>query len=195
VEFFTDPGNVRAGAYVGEDAQMRVSRTGAVSFGAGDGTAQAARLTSATTQTDAGYIVEVRIDMLDHNAASPFLGLEYEVNDGSGGHRVSNIGWALNTGDAYQMTTRWGVGQLMPLVTPPPSCDAGTHLDADTNACVPDGVVGDFGAITAVPGPEPKFLAGDIVSYEGQLWVALTNVNGKGQTPGKNSKFWAPYAG
>jgi hypothetical protein len=50
--------------------------------------------------------------------------------------------------------------------------------------------VGDFGAITAQPGPDHKFAPGDVVAYNGHYWQAITQVNGKGQTPGKNPTFW-----
>jgi Leucine-rich repeat (LRR) protein len=57
----------------------------------------------------------------------------------------------------------------------------------------PKGYVGDYNALIPAQGPPPTFHAGDIVSYNGQYWIALKTINGKGQTPGKNSNFWAPY--
>lgn len=115
VEIFTDPGNAKNGSYRSDDAQMRISADNKTSFGAGDtDEAQQARLTSATSRTDHGYIVEARIDLKDGNAGlGAFEGLDYEVNDGTNGARTANFGWAEQTGNAYQTTSRWGVGELV----------------------------------------------------------------------------------
>ncbi|HEY0119461.1 MAG TPA: endo-1,4-beta-xylanase, partial [Cellulomonas sp.] len=113
VEIFTDPGNAKNGSYRPDDAQMRISADNVVSFGAGDEAAQAARLTSATARTATGYVVEARIDLLDQAGPGTFQGVDYEVNDGTGGARTSNVGWAEQTGSAYQTTARWGVARLV----------------------------------------------------------------------------------
>ena len=115
VEIFTDPGNAKNGSYRPDDAQMRINADNATSFGAGDtDAAQQARLTSATSLTPTGYIVEARIDMKDGNTGvGAFEGLDYEVNDGTNGARTANFGWAEPTGTAYQTTARWGVGELV----------------------------------------------------------------------------------
>jgi len=115
VEIFTDPGNAKNGSYRADDAQMRIGANGDVSFGGGDTeAAQQARLQDAVSTTDHGYIVEARIDLKDGNTGiGAFEGLDYEVNDGAGGARVANYGWAEQTGAAYQTTSRWGVGELV----------------------------------------------------------------------------------
>ena len=114
VEIFTDLGNAKNGSYRADDAQMRISVDNAISFGAGDTEdAQAARLTSATSRTATGYIVEARIDMKDSTGVGKFEGVDYEVNDGTNGARTANFGWAEQTGTAYETTSRWGVAQLV----------------------------------------------------------------------------------
>jgi endo-1,4-beta-xylanase len=114
VEIFTDLGNAKNGSYRADDAQMRISAAGAVSFGAGDSeAAQQARLTSATSRTATGYRVEARIDLKDTTGVGKFEGIDYEVNDGTAGARTANFGWAEQTGSAYQTTSRWGVAKLI----------------------------------------------------------------------------------
>jgi endo-1,4-beta-xylanase len=113
VEIFTDLGNAKNGSYRADDAQMRISADNAVSFGAGDSeAAQQARLTSATSRTATGYLVEARIDLKDTTGVGKFEGVDYEVNDGTAGARTANFGWAEQTGSAYQTTSRWGVAKL-----------------------------------------------------------------------------------
>ncbi|GAA4179520.1 endo-1,4-beta-xylanase [Gryllotalpicola koreensis] len=113
VEIFTDLGNAKNGSYRSADAQMRISADNAVSFGAGDSEdVQKARLTSATSRTATGYLVEARIDLKDSTGVGKFEGLDYEVNDGTAGARTANFGWAEQTGTAYQTTSRWGVAEL-----------------------------------------------------------------------------------
>jgi endo-1,4-beta-xylanase len=134
VEIFTDLGNAKNGAYRADDAQMRISADNAVSFGAGDSeAAQQARLTSATSRTATGYIVEARIDLKDTTGVGRFEGVDYEVNDGTAGARTANFGWAEQTGSAYQTTARWGVAELTgqtkvaPIVTTQPSAITAAH--------------------------------------------------------------------
>ncbi|MCL2544128.1 MAG: endo-1,4-beta-xylanase [Microbacteriaceae bacterium] len=114
VEIFTDPGNVKNGAYLTSDAQMRINVDNATSFGAGDTEAnQEARLESATSRTATGYIVEARIDLgTGVTGVGTFQGVDYEVNDGTNGARTANFGWAEQTGTAYETTARWGVAEL-----------------------------------------------------------------------------------
>ncbi|AYG02535.1 endo-1,4-beta-xylanase [Gryllotalpicola protaetiae] len=132
VEIFTDLGNAKNGSYRADDAQMRISADNAVSFGAGDSEdAQQARLTSATSRTATGYIVEARIDLKDTTGVGKFEGVDYEVNDGTAGARTANFGWAEQTGTAYQTTSRWGVAELegpalaAPAVTTQPASASG----------------------------------------------------------------------
>ncbi|MHA7985807.1 endo-1,4-beta-xylanase [Rathayibacter sp. CAU 1779] len=137
VEIFTDLGNAKNGSYRADDAQMRISVDNAVSFGAGDAeSAQQARLTSATSLTATGYIVEARIDLKDSTGVGRFEGVDYEVNDGTNGARTANVGWAEQTGTAYETTSRWGVAELggpakmAPVVTLQP-VDVVAHKNAN----------------------------------------------------------------
>ena len=84
-----------------------------MSFGTGDDAAQRARLTSATTLTDGGYRVEAAIDLLSYGGPGTFHGLDFQVNDASGGARTAVRNWADPTGTGYQSTARWGVGRLV----------------------------------------------------------------------------------
>jgi endo-1,4-beta-xylanase len=138
VEIFTDLGNAKNGSYRADDAQMRISVDNAISFGAGDSEdAQRARLTSATSRTSTGYIVEARIDMKDSTGVGRFEGVDYEVNDGTNGARTSNVGWAEQTGTAYETTSRWGVAELVaPLEVAPVVTLQPADVTAQKNAIV-----------------------------------------------------------
>ncbi len=118
VEIYVDGGNAKNGGYRADDTQIRISAENAVSFGTGDEAAQRARLTSATTPTDGGYRVEAAIDLLSYGGPGTFHGLDFQVNDASGGARTAVRNWADPTGAGYQSTARWGVGRLV--VADPP---------------------------------------------------------------------------
>jgi endo-1,4-beta-xylanase len=113
VEIYVDGGNAKNGGYRTDDTQIRISAQNVVSFGTGDEAAQRARLTSATTPTDGGYRVEAAIDLLSYGGPGTFHGLDFQVNDATGGTRTSVRNWADPTGAGYQSTARWGVGQLV----------------------------------------------------------------------------------
>jgi endo-1,4-beta-xylanase len=113
VEIYVDGGNAKNGGYRADDMQIRVSARNAASFGTGDEAAQRARLTSATTLTDGGYRVEAAIDLLSYGGPGTFHGLDFQVNDASGGARTAVRNWADPTGTGYQSTARWGVGRLV----------------------------------------------------------------------------------
>ncbi len=148
VEVFLDPGNTKNGAYLGDDAQIRISAENVVSFGAGSSDAE--RIESATTYTDTGYIVEASITLLGEGGEGTFQGVDFQVNDGDAGTRTSVRTWAEPTGTGYQTTARWGVVRLVGSVEPPaPVCDrtieggaSGTVLVLGGTTCVaPDAVV------------------------------------------------------
>ncbi|HEX5996969.1 MAG TPA: endo-1,4-beta-xylanase [Jiangellales bacterium] len=129
VELFIDAGNAKNGPYRAQDAQMRINVDNVRSFGTGDAAAQAARLTSATSRTDTGYIVELAVTMMGTNAPGAFHGLDFQVNDGSPregqatGARTAVHTWAEPTGTGFQTTARWGVGQLVgPAAPQVPDC-------------------------------------------------------------------------
>jgi endo-1,4-beta-xylanase len=167
VEIFTDPGNAKNGSYRPDDAQMRINANNVVSFGTGDEAAQTARLTSATSRTATGYIVEARIDLLDYAGVGTFQGVDYEVNDGTNGARTANFGWAEQTGTAYQTTSRWGVGRLV--IAPP----AITTQPADQTVKASGSVTFTAGAVSV----EPLTVR----------WQSRQGVNGWQDVPGATS--------
>lgn len=113
VEFFVDAANLKNGPYTPTDTQVRISADNVLSFGTGDEATQRARVTSATQRLDGGYVVEAAIDMLGKGGAGTFQGLDFQVNDASGGVRRAVHTWAEPTGTGYQTTARWGVGQFV----------------------------------------------------------------------------------
>ncbi|AYF98192.1 endo-1,4-beta-xylanase [Protaetiibacter intestinalis] len=113
VEIFVDPGNAKNGSYRYDDSQIRISATNTQSFGTGDEAFQAGRVQSATSAIDGGYVVEAAIDLDDYVALGALQGLDFQVNDASGGSRTGIANWADPTGAGYQSTARWGVGELV----------------------------------------------------------------------------------
>ncbi len=113
LELFVDPGNAKNGSYTDQDAQLRISADNVHSFGTGDPVAQESRLHSATSRTATGYVVEVAVTLLGSGGPGTFQGLDFQVNDGTGGSRTSVHSWAEPTGSGYQTTARWGVGELV----------------------------------------------------------------------------------
>ena len=100
------------------DSQIRIGADGAISFGTGDAEEQAARLSSAVALTDVGYTVEAAISLAGTGGPATFHGLDFQVNDASGGERIGVVNWANPTGLGYSSTSHWGVGQL--IETPAP---------------------------------------------------------------------------
>jgi len=126
VEVYVDAGNAKNGAYRDLDTQIRVSAENALSFGTGDEAAQRARVTSATTRTADGYVVELAVDLGDQGGEGTFHGLDVQVNDASGGARTAIRNWADPSGAGYQSTARWGVARLVG--------EAGTAVALDVEA-------------------------------------------------------------
>lgn len=161
VEFFVDAGNYKNGSYRYDDTQIRISADNVVSFGTGDEAFQRARVTSETRRTDDGYVVEAAIALQEEGGEGTFHGLDFQVNDASGGARQAVRTWAEPTGTGYQTTARWGVGQLVtaddvvpptptPAPTPTEPGDNGAGGDDDTtgggatdNGAVDDGTSGN----------------------------------------------------
>lgn len=121
VEFFLDPVNAKSGTYNPEDGQYRVNFENAVTI-SGDAPVQD-RLTSGTSVTDAGYIVEVAIELGYQPEAGQLIGLELQVNDATNGVRNSVRTWSDPTGRSFQNTSRWGVARLVGAEDPAPECD------------------------------------------------------------------------
>lgn len=133
VEVFLDAGNYRNGPYRYDDTQIRINLENVVSFGTGDETFQRNRLTSATSVTADGYLVEASISLLEEGGPGTFHGLDFQVNDGTDGARTSVRTWADPTGLGYQSTARWGVAQLVETYVPP-VIDPAISLGADVVA-------------------------------------------------------------
>jgi endo-1,4-beta-xylanase len=113
VELYVDPGNAKNGSYRYDDSQIRISAANEVSFGTGDEAFQRGRVQSATATIDGGYLVEAAITLGDAAALGSFQGLDFQVNDASGGARTGISNWADPSGAGYQSTARWGVGELV----------------------------------------------------------------------------------
>lgn len=120
VEIYVDPGNAKNGPYRYDDTQIRISADNVASFGTGDVAFQEGRLTSATARVEGGYVVEAAISLLEYGGEGTFHGLDFQVNDASGGARTGIRNWADPTGAGYQSTAHWGVGQL---VAAPDACE------------------------------------------------------------------------
>ncbi|WP_164863474.1 endo-1,4-beta-xylanase [Agromyces sp. LHK192] len=120
VEVYVDAGNAKNGSYRYDDTQIRISAANAVSFGTGDEAFQRARVQSATTTVEGGYVVEAAIGLLEYGGAGTFHGLDFQVNDASGGQRTAIRNWADPTGAGYQTTAHWGVGRLIAAADPEP---------------------------------------------------------------------------
>ncbi|AVT37275.1 hypothetical protein C6W10_13290 [Plantactinospora sp. BB1] len=113
VEIYVDGGNVKNGPYRYDDTQIRINAENGVSFGTGDEAFQRGRLTSATVRTETGYTVEAAISLLEYGGLGTFHGLDFQVNDATGGTRTAIRNWADQLGTGYQTTSRWGVGRLV----------------------------------------------------------------------------------
>lgn len=143
VELYVDGGNFKNGSFRYDDTQIRISAENAVSFGTGDEAFQRGRVQSATSLVDGGYVVEAAISLLEYGGQGTFHGLDFQVNDASGGQRTSIRNWADPSGAGYQSTARWGVGQLVGPAAPeeivnltPPSI-AGKAVKGETLRAVP----------------------------------------------------------
>ena len=148
VEIFVNPGNTKAGAYGADDSQLRINVDNLVSFGTGDEAAQAARLTSATTRVDGGYVVEASIGLAGQGGLGTVQGLDLQVNDATAGARTAVRSWADPTGTGYQSTARWGSVRLVappvvldPKVSAPPLALAGRPMRVDVSGFRPGSTV------------------------------------------------------
>jgi len=129
VEIYVDAGNAKNGAYRAQDMQLRVSAENAVSFGTGDEAAQRARVTTAVSRADGGYVVEAAVDLLGLGGEGTVHGLDVQVNDAAGGARAAIRNWADPSGTGYQSTARWGVARLVGAAEPvlPVAVEAATR--------------------------------------------------------------------
>jgi hypothetical protein len=150
VEIYVDAGNVKNGSYRFDDTQIRINFNNVTSFGTGDEAFQANRLTSATNVVADGYVVEASVSLLEAGGAGTFHGLDFQVNDASGGVRTSIRNWADPTGLGYQSTSRWGVGRLLARddTVPELTFDSPLHLTA-TDADGYHGLTAEIAGVTA----------------------------------------------
>ena len=151
LEIFVDPGNFKNGSYRYDDTQLRISAANSVSVGTGDEAFQLNRLESATRLTDGGYVVEAAIRLGDAGGVGTFHGLDFQVNDASGGARTSVRSWADPTGLGYQSTARWGVGQLVAADVPAgelPGTGGGVGTTPGNGTGAGNGTVGGAGVGT-----------------------------------------------
>jgi endo-1,4-beta-xylanase len=217
VEMCVDPGNAKNGPYRAEDAQIRINADNVTSFGTGDAAAQQARLTSATTRTATGYIVEASIDLLSYGGLNSFQGLDFQVNDGSPregqatGARTAVHTWAEPTGTGYQTTARWGVGKLVaPKV--PAWAAATVYYEGDevtyngsvwqatwwTQYTAPGDPNGSWQEMAYAPDGTPLwtpsriFIGGNTAIYQGKTWKALWWT--RNQLPGNPTGPWQEIA-
>ena len=115
------------------DAQFRVSRAGAHSFGMGLGWAMPLRIASVVEDngTD-GYRVMVAIQMRtgtghqvgqweSHGGLGTVHGFDLQVNDARNGSRAAVRSWANPTDQGWASTTNWGVMQLVDALEVTPS--------------------------------------------------------------------------
>ncbi|MDR2930735.1 MAG: endo-1,4-beta-xylanase [Propionibacteriaceae bacterium] len=121
VEIYIDRGNQKNGSYLDTDTQFRISADNQISYGTGDQDLQASLITSATHETDHGYMVEAAIELSGLGGADSFQGMDFQVNDATNGARTAIHNWADPTNAGYQSNAHWGVGRLVPasVVTPP----------------------------------------------------------------------------
>jgi len=124
VEVFLDLGNAKNGEYrPWHDIQVRVSRDGDVTFGAGEPGRQAQRVSDVSVvDFPGGYVVELAIGLwtinehqsrVDYGGLNTFQGFDVQVNDAVGGERTSVHSWANPTDQGFQDTSRWGVIDLV----------------------------------------------------------------------------------
>ncbi|WP_198586919.1 endo-1,4-beta-xylanase [Glycomyces xiaoerkulensis] len=112
VELFLNPGNTRTGGYDESDGQYRVNYENVVSVGANG--PDAGEITSATSQVDGGYLVEVSIELASEFAeVGVEQGLELQVNDAADGERTAVHTWYDPTGQSWNTNADWGIAELV----------------------------------------------------------------------------------
>ncbi|MBO3088692.1 endo-1,4-beta-xylanase [Cellulomonas dongxiuzhuiae] len=196
VEVYLDAGNAKNGAYRPQDTQIRISADNAVSFGTGDLAEQEARVQTATSRTDEGYLVELAVDLLGFGGANTVHGVDFQVNDATGGGRIGITNWADPTSQGYQSTARWGVAKLIagevepvePSITLSPGqvrageqvqvTLAGFEPGAEVAIALGAGVTatGALGGPGAAVAPEGTTLLGTVVIGEGGTAVTTVTV-------------------
>ena len=113
VEIYVDAGNVKNGSYRFDDTQIRINFNNVTSFGTATKRSVTLAWRAPRRITADGYVVEASISLLEAGGVGTFHGLDFQVNDATGGVRTSIRNWADPTGLGYQSTSRWGVGRLV----------------------------------------------------------------------------------
>jgi|GEM_PF-5799258 len=136
VEIYIDRGNTKASAYSPDMTQIQINRDNVVTVNNGNADLMG---TSAVVSTATGYTVEASFKMDGLGGAGTYQGLDFQVDDGTAGHRVSLTNWADPSDKGYQSGAQWGVGELMAATTSPLACvsnstaSVGTDKSAQTN--------------------------------------------------------------
>ncbi|HET9912539.1 MAG TPA: endo-1,4-beta-xylanase [Anaerolineales bacterium] len=179
VEIYVDAGNYKNGAYRPDDTQIRINYKNEVSFGTGDIAAQQARLVSATSIVEDGYIVEASIDLLEESGVGTFHGLDFQVNDAANGARQGIRNWADPTNAGYLSTSHWGVGRLLEADQTVPKLQL--RLIVNLTATDADGYHGLTAEIAGVTATD---------AFDDPSWLTITS-NAPAVLPvGKNLVTW-----
>ncbi len=179
VEIYVDAGNYKNGAYRPDDTQIRINYRNEVSFGTGDIAAQQARLVSATSIVEDGYIVEASISLLEESGVGTFHGLDFQVNDAAGGTRIGIRNWADATNAGYLSTSHWGVGRLLEADQTVPELQLSTPIDLTATA--EDGYHGLTAAAAGVTVTD---------TFDDPAWLILTSDAPEVLPVGSNVVTW-----
>ena len=179
VEIYVDAGNYKNGAYRPDDTQIRINYRNEVSFGTGDIAAQQARLVSATSIVEDGYIVEASVSLLEESGVGTFHGLDFQVNDAAGGTRIGIRNWADATNAGYLSTSHWGVGRLLEADQTVPELQLSTPIDLTATA--EDGYHGLTAAAAGVTVTD---------TFDDPAWLILTSDAPEVLPVGSNVVTW-----
>jgi len=106
VEIFVDENNAKTSSYEPDDGQYRVNFDNETSF---NPPAIADGFESATARTADGYRVEVKIPLRTIvPAGNTSIGFDVQINDASGGQRISIANWNDLTGQGFQDPSVFG---------------------------------------------------------------------------------------
>jgi endo-1,4-beta-xylanase len=169
VEIYVDAGNYKNGAYRPDDTHIRINYKNQVSFDVGDAAAQQARLVSATSLVEDGYILEASISLLEEGGVGTFHGLDFQVNDAANGARVGIRNWADPTNAGYLNTAHWGVGRLAAPIETATATPTYTMTPTPTLTATP--------TETSTPVVYPATISG--------VRALLKNLNQQGQVDGQ----------
>ncbi|MDR0948424.1 MAG: endo-1,4-beta-xylanase [Lachnospiraceae bacterium] len=111
VEVFIDEWNHKADGYAADDSQYRINFDNEATFNGEN--ANAERLTSVTTKTDTGYIVEAAFQWIRiEPKAGQKIGLELQINDAKFGNRIGCLSWFDDSGNGWTSPKVFGTAML-----------------------------------------------------------------------------------